>query len=75
MEASHHFKAIYSVESDNIPPNKAIMDLFPKLVKRKDNNTLMQRITLYELKIIVEDMEEDKAPSPDRFNVKFVKVC
>ena len=68
MEASRYFKAIYSVESDNIPPNTAIMDLVPKLVKRKDNNTLMQKITLDELKTVVEDMEEDKAPGPDIIN-------
>ena len=41
MEASQHFKAINSAESDTIPPNTAIVDLVPKLVKRKDNNALM----------------------------------
>ena len=34
------------------------MDLVPKLVKRKDNNILMQRIMIEELKYVVEEMEE-----------------
>ena len=75
MEASRHFKAIYFVESCTNPPISVLMDLVPKLVKRKDNNTPMQRITLDELKTIVEDMEEDKALGSNGFNARFVKVC
>ena len=51
------------------------MELVPRLVKRKDNNALMQRITLEELKVVVENMEEQKAPGPEGFNAKFIKVC
>ena len=51
------------------------MDLVPKLVKIKDNNSRMQRITIDDLKTVVEDMEEDKAPGPDKFNARFIKVC
>ena len=43
-------------------PNLALLDLVPRLVKIKDNKNLTQRIMLEELKSIVEDMEEDKAP-------------
>ena len=52
-----NFKAIYTIEYDNSPPNSALMDLVPKLVKRKDNIALMQRITIEELKTVVEEME------------------
>ena len=50
------------------------MELVPKLVKRKDKNTLMQRITIEELKSVVEETEEEKAPVPDGFNANFIKV-
>ena len=50
------------------------MDLVPKLVKSKDNKALMQRIALEELKIVMEDMEEDKALGSSDFNAKFIKV-
>ena len=51
------------------------MDLVPRIVKRKDNVSLMQRITMEEIKAVVDDMEDDKAPGPDGFNVNFIKVC
>ena len=28
-----------------------------------------------EIKDVVDDMEDDKAPGPDGFNVNFIKVC
>jgi len=73
MEATRHFKSIYTAETDNTLPNTAIMELVPRLIKSKDNNALMQRITLEELKVVLENMEEDKAPGPHGFNAKFVK--
>ena len=75
MEASHHFKAIYTIESDNTPPNSALMNMVPMMVERKDNIKIMQRITIEELKMVMEEMEEDKAPGPDGFNARFVNVC
>ena len=75
MEATRHFKAIYSAEFNNTPSNIMIMELMLKLVKIKDNNDLMQRITLAELKSFMEGMEEDKALGPYEFNARFVKVC
>ena len=65
MEATRHFKAIYSAKSVNTPPNAALMDLVPKLVKRKENNDPMQRIKLDEPKSVMDDMEEDKVLGPD----------
>ena len=51
------------------------MDLVPRLVKRKDNINLMQRITIEEIKYVVEDMEDDKPLGLDGFNANFIKVC
>ena len=51
------------------------MDLVPRLVKGKDNNIITQRITLEELKLTLEDIEEDKAPGLDGFSARFIKVC
>ena len=45
-EATQNFKSIYSVESINNPPNVVLMELVPNLVKGKENNDLIQRITL-----------------------------
>ena len=28
-----------------------------------------------EIKDVIDDMEDDKAPSPDGFNVNFIKAC
>ena len=51
------------------------MNLVPMMVERKDNIELMQRITIEELKMVTEEMEEDKAPGLDGFNARFVKFC
>ena len=52
-----------------------LLDLVPKLVKEKDNINLTKRITLEELKEVVDDMEDDKAPGSDGFNANFIKIC
>ena len=74
-EASRHFSAIYFADPVTNPPNLTLLDLVPRLVNRKDNKNLTQRITLEELNSEVEDMEEDKALGPDRFSARFIKVC
>ena len=51
------------------------MNLVPMMVERKDNIELMQRFTIEELKMVMEEMEEDRAPGPDGFNARFIKVC
>ena len=51
-----------------------LLDLVPKTVKNKDNDKLTKRITLEELKEVVDEMKDDKAPSPDGFNATFIKI-
>ena len=50
------------------------MDLVPNLLQRQDNLNLTKPINLEEVKIAVEDMEEDKAPGPDGFIARLLKV-
>ena len=35
----------------------------------------MQRITIEEIKSVMEDMEDDKVQGPNEFNANFIKVC
>ena len=73
-EATRHFSEIYTAEPVNNSEND-LMELVPRIVKRKDNERLIQRVTMEEIKDVVDDMEDDKALGPDGFNVNFIKVC
>ena len=68
-EATRHFNNIYTTEPiSNLENN--IMELVPRIVKRKDNERLTQRVMMEETKEVV----DDKAPGPDGFNTNFIKV-
>ena len=58
-EASRHFSEIYTVEPVNNSEND-LMELIPRIVKRKDNERLIQRVTMEEIKDVVDDMEETR---------------
>ena len=73
-ESSKHFSKIYTAKHVNNSDND-IMELVPQIVKRKDNERLTQRVMMEEIKDVVYDMEDDKAPGPDGFNANFIKVC
>ena len=60
MESSRHLSVIYSADPFSKTPNPTL---------------LTQRIALEELKSVVEDMEEDKTPGPDRFSARVIKIC
>ena len=66
---------IYTARVDNTLPNSTLMNLDPMMVERRNNIDLIQRITIEELKTVMEEMEEDKAPGPRGFNARFIKVC
>ena len=74
IEASCHFSAIYTAET-SINMENGIMELVPKIVKIKENDNLIERITLDELKIAVDDMKDDKVPGSNGFNENFIKAC
>ena len=73
-EATCHFKEIYSAEENNYF-DSMLLDLVPKIVKTKHNHKLTKKISMEELKEVVDEMKDDKAPGPDGFNATFIKIC
>ena len=74
IEATRHFSKIYSAENDIITGNED-MELIPQTIKKQENTRLIKRIVVEELKEVVGDMKDDKAPGPYGFNVNFIKAC
>ena len=52
-----------------------LLNLIPSAVTDNDNGNLNEPVTLTEVKNAVDNMEEDRAPGPDGFNVNFIKIC
>ena len=74
IEATRHFSEVFTTEVGPIPGNENL-DLVPIIVKNKDNIKLIKRITMEELKSVMDDMKDDKAPGLDGFNASFIKAC
>ena len=74
IEATCHISKIYSTEND-ITVGNEVMELIPPTIKKQENNRMIKRITVEELKEAVGDMKDDKAPGPDGFNTTFIKSC
>ena len=72
-KASKHFGELFTAQP--IIDDAELLDLVPRLVKNNDNATLNHKITLEEIKEAVDDMEDDRAPGLDRYNINFIKVC
>ena len=51
------------------------MELIHPTIKKRENDKLIKRIIVEELKESVGDMKDDKAPGPYGFNVNFIKAC
>jgi len=47
----------------------------PKLVTREDNYNLNKLVSEEEVKKVIKEMKNGKAPGPDGFNVDFFKSC
>ena len=72
----YHFREI--AQENNSEREHFIRDLtrnIPKLVSREDNFNLNRPMTEEEVSEVLKDMQNDKAPSPDGFNVDFFKAC
>jgi len=52
-----------------------LLNLVPRAIKNSDNDTLKQRITLDEIKKVVDGMEDNRAPGSDGYNANFIKIC
>ena len=72
-EATRHFSALFS---DQLVLDDAdLMRLIPNDITINENESLMQAITMEEIKRTVDSMKDDRAPGPDGFNATFVKLC
>ena len=47
----------------------------PKLVTREDNYNLNRPVTEEEVRVVINEMQNGKAPGPDGFKVDFFKAC
>eukprot|EP00253_Pinus_taeda_P036049 PITA_36049 len=47
----------------------------PKLVIREDNHNLNRPVSEYDVSEVINEMKNQKAPSPDGFNVEFFEAC
>ena len=73
VEASRYFRELYT--SHPTITDIGLLELIPKFVKSQDNRNLNQLVMMEEIKEAVDDMEDDRAPGPDGFNVNFIKPC
>jgi len=72
-EASKYFEDLYTDQP--VIEDAQLLNLVPNAIKSKDNDALKQVVTLEEIKQVVDNMEDDRAPGPDGFNVNFIKIC
>ena len=72
-EASRHFKDLFMAQP--VIEDVDLLQLIPSAINYNDNESLKQSITMEEIKLVVDSMEEDRAPGPDGYNVNFIKIC
>ena len=72
-EATRHFNALFSAQP--VLDDADLMRLIPNDTTVNENESLMQAITMEEIKRTVDSMKDDRALGPDGFNATFVKLC
>ena len=65
MEASMHFSDLFNAQP--IVEDIELMSLIPNAIKNSDE-ALTQSITMDEIKMVVDGMEDDRALGPDGYN-------
>ena len=73
VEATYHFSDLFMAQP--LMEDIDLLNLIPSAVTDNDNGNLKEPVTLTEVKNAVDNMEEDRAPGPDGFNVNFIKIC
>ena len=73
IESTSYFSELFTEQPTIIEGQ--LLNLVPSIVKSKENDNLKKAITLEEIKDAVDNMEEDRAPGPDGFNVNFIISC
>ena len=71
--ASKHFENLYTDQP--VIEDPQLINLVPNAINSNDNDTLKGVVTLEEIRMAVDSMEDDRAPGPDGFNVNFIKIC
>jgi hypothetical protein len=62
-------------EGSNRIAQDKLLKVIPKIVTMEDNKVLNKPISLEEVKLVVFEMNPDKSPGPDGFQVFFYKKC
>jgi len=71
-----HFRNITRENTpDRDKPMRGIIGHIPKLVSREDNFNLNIPVEEEEVRQVLKEMQNGKAPGPDGFNVDFFKAC
>ena len=71
-----HFKSIaMEILTDRSHSIKHFTKNIPKMVTREDNYNLNRPVTEEEVKEVIKEMHNGKAPGSDGFNVDFFKAC
>lgn len=71
-----YFKGVTNENNPDIDQYiKEITKNIPRMVYREDNFNLNKPVTEAKVGMVIKDMQNGKAPSPDGFNVDFFKAC
>eukprot|EP00253_Pinus_taeda_P017975 PITA_17975 len=76
VELVQHFQGIAQETCTN--RDQSIRDIsrhIPKLVSKEDNFKLNRTVSEEEVREVLKEMQNGKAPGPDGFNVDFFKAC
>ena len=70
---TRHFNELFNAQP--VVEDNELLNLVPNAIKNSDNEALTQSITLDEIKMVVDGMEDDKSPGSDGYNANFIKLC
>ena len=72
-EATNYFSDLLTEQP--VSSDDQLLSLVPNSITSRDNERLNQVITMEEVKETVDNMEEDRSPGPDGYNVNFITLC
>ena len=70
---TRHFNELFNAQP-TVEDNE-LLNLVPNAINNSDNEALTQSITMEEIRMVVDGMEDDRAPGPDGYNANFIKLC
>jgi cytoplasmic iron level regulating protein YaaA (DUF328/UPF0246 family) len=67
-----NFQELYKVENKAAIEEVIRMEqYFPRFTNEEDNIMIMEKVTLEELKDVMNNFQKDKIPGPDRWTIEF----